>query len=512
MPISKINQDGTVDIYNKITGEVKTNLSPDSLGTISPNLVAEYQGMQTPQKQVERVKAETELKKIQTDPESLTMSAEEKKQKTKYSNVEQSTRMLEKNLSEVEATGPLSRPLQMLSSITSGAIMPEAADYESLRKSLIGPLARTISGEVGVLTDKDINRAEGLLPKITDSKQLRENKLYNLKALIAEKQEKEIPTTQPAEPPQQQKGLSGPSGMMLSAGKALTDFLIPETKKIPEKMAKEEQRKQERLQTRGSSKGDLGKSVQYALEDTLGLAKTAIPAGVELGLTIGGPGLAKFGTSKIAGGIGNVMSKLFKPKYAKDVLEEGLNLAKKGGSVREAAIKTAQEAGKKIEGNKIYTDLIKWGQQAKRANLKSSEISAIDDVLANAKRFKGKTFTPETVKKIWDTAESGYSTAGKAGDTITSEYNLALRNTARSLLEKATGGFEAGTKMIKQGIEKEKVLKTIRTALEKEGIKSGLKSPGGELLKSVGKGAAGTAVGGVALYALAKMLGIGSSQ
>lgn len=44
-----------------------------------------------------------------------------------------------------------------------------AYNYEQFRDSLLAPLARAVSGEVGVLTDKDIARADGLLPKLTDS-------------------------------------------------------------------------------------------------------------------------------------------------------------------------------------------------------------------------------------------------------------------------------------------------------------------------------------------------------
>lgn len=44
MPISTYNPDGTVNIYNKKTGEVRQGIRPEELGTISPSLVAEYEG------------------------------------------------------------------------------------------------------------------------------------------------------------------------------------------------------------------------------------------------------------------------------------------------------------------------------------------------------------------------------------------------------------------------------------------------------------------------------------
>ena len=122
-------------------------------------------------------------------------SAEIQKRELKFSDVKQNIDLLEKNLNEIEVSGPLAGRLTLLNMFTGGGVFPEAADYEALRKSLIAPLARAISGEVGVLTDRDIARAEGLLPKITDAKKVRENKLKNLRTILSERTQTE---TQPS--------------------------------------------------------------------------------------------------------------------------------------------------------------------------------------------------------------------------------------------------------------------------------------------------------------------------
>lgn len=113
-----------------------------------------------------------------------TETAAQQTSQAKLTDVTKSLDLLEKNLKQIEVSGPIAGRLSFLNSFSGGGIFPEAADYEALRKSLIGPLARQISGEVGVLTDRDIARAEGLLPKITDAKKVRENKLNNLRELI----------------------------------------------------------------------------------------------------------------------------------------------------------------------------------------------------------------------------------------------------------------------------------------------------------------------------------------
>ena len=69
--------------------------------------------------------------------------------------------------------------------VTGGALATDVALYESFRQAWLGPLARAISGEVGVLTDYDIKRAERMLPKVSDSGRLRQQKLQELRDEIA---------------------------------------------------------------------------------------------------------------------------------------------------------------------------------------------------------------------------------------------------------------------------------------------------------------------------------------
>jgi hypothetical protein len=68
--------------------------------------------------------------------------------------------------------------------VRSLGINEEAQIFEDQRKSLIAPLARAISGEVGVLTDRDIKRAEGLLPRLSDPPRVAQQKIQDLMTLI----------------------------------------------------------------------------------------------------------------------------------------------------------------------------------------------------------------------------------------------------------------------------------------------------------------------------------------
>jgi len=74
---------------------------------------------------------------------------------------------LEKQAKEIfTASGPLSRVFQAPGNILGGVSQsdPRIVLYEARKKSMLASLARA-SGEVGVLTDKDIERIEGMLPR-----------------------------------------------------------------------------------------------------------------------------------------------------------------------------------------------------------------------------------------------------------------------------------------------------------------------------------------------------------
>lgn len=72
-----------------------------------------------------------------------------------------------------------------------GAKLPGVASnekaYEAIRRASIAPLARAISGEVGVLTDRDIARVEALLPRLNDTPAEAQMKLANLRFAIQER-------------------------------------------------------------------------------------------------------------------------------------------------------------------------------------------------------------------------------------------------------------------------------------------------------------------------------------
>lgn len=196
MPIVKILPDGKVRIVNSKSGEIK-DVAPEELANYAPRLVSDYQTLITSGEVAsaggtpetgDPIKLALQAQQVQKGTFKPGDTAAQEKEQSKVAGIEQALTLLRQNLGETEVQGPLlGTGANLLNKVSGGAVAPQVADYEALRKSLIGPLARSISGEVGVLTDKDIARAEGLLPKITDSKKLRENKIKNLERVIAQK-------------------------------------------------------------------------------------------------------------------------------------------------------------------------------------------------------------------------------------------------------------------------------------------------------------------------------------
>lgn len=87
MPISNYNKDGTVNIYNRKTGEVRNNVKPEELANISPTLTDEYYQNNTPQEQAERLKAETDMGGGKTAQEKLKVKEELKANAEAVQNV-----------------------------------------------------------------------------------------------------------------------------------------------------------------------------------------------------------------------------------------------------------------------------------------------------------------------------------------------------------------------------------------------------------------------------------------
>jgi len=548
MPISKINPDGTVNIYNSKTGVVKNNISPDTLGAISPRLVAEYQGMQAPEKVLARTETEKKLKEMQPGAKPLDDKAEsagrlltelesqyfgnEGDQPLAYGKYGFGGRVpgivkgIESEIAPSKDTERLNTFKRTLESkrallakaagdagnlalqeqILAGRGLPdetstlgEAMELFRVARNVYGLPESEAMKRVSKITGDKEERAIATQAATLSSKPTDTTQVPDLTAMKAEPGKISVPLS---------KVLTGLfPGLQATQIPIIKNILAQRGSDVLEKIDKGEH------VTADEVLGAGGEMLRNAL---LGGGVTAgAVGGVISGLTKPGESAGErvksaaleSALSAATGGaikLGGKVTGLFKPKYGKEVLEEGLNLAKKGEQVRDVAIKTAQEAGRKFKGNKIFKGIETWAEDAK-ATATSSEASQINSLLRRAKKiYKDKNISPVTAKKRWDTASKGYTASGIAGDTMRAEYHRAIRDVIRKELDKVAPGFESGTQTIRKGLEKEELLEPIRKGLEREGIKKGLKAPAIEFAKGTAK----TLGSGAALLGLAKALNI----
>ncbi|MEK6881822.1 MAG: hypothetical protein AABY22_19545, partial [Nanoarchaeota archaeon] len=114
------------------------------------------------------------------------LSANLQKELINIAGVESNVNILQNQLDELpSATGAGARIRGFFTSNEARVgLNDKVTAYESFRKAIIGPIARSISSEVGVLTDQDIKRAEEILPKISDTEGERKMKIELLQEMI----------------------------------------------------------------------------------------------------------------------------------------------------------------------------------------------------------------------------------------------------------------------------------------------------------------------------------------
>lgn len=119
------------------------------------------------------------------NPEASTkMTAAEQKQATATAQSNAILNELESGLGSIGGGRGISAYLTKAGNVLSGgAVDPTLATYDALRAGITSKLARSL-GEVGTLTDQDIQRALNLIPSSTDSSETAAMKMSQLRDLI----------------------------------------------------------------------------------------------------------------------------------------------------------------------------------------------------------------------------------------------------------------------------------------------------------------------------------------
>jgi len=526
MPISKYNQDGTVDIFNSKTGEVKQGVQPSDLAAISPNLSSEFlANSQDPESSAA----------LRDEFRSASNDLEFGKIKSSFDKIQAAT---------PSAAGDLSLIFSYMKILDPGSTVREgeqatAEQARGVPATILNTYNKVLKGnKLAESQREDFKSQAGILFNTVAERQQKLNDFYSEQArsqgidpqsVIGVVGEVELADTTVASEPEAETETSL-GGKIVQAGKGIKDFFLgsainlaedvgagvalrgeagqgafesqqqaieaarkstelAQTTEDPEQRARLEKVSGETLERVGADVGEIGALASEDIDKSV--AERSIASALEIGAAAEIPSLVK-GVAKLPGKISQASraikgkgagliekaTKALGPKPAKfspEILEEGLKLASKGRKTRTVAIEAAEAAGKKVPGSKIFNQISAWAKEAK-TGATSSEAKQIDDLVKRASRFyKGKSLNPTTVKSRWDVAKKGFSAAGKTGDTVKSGFHRAVREGIRKELDKVAPGFEAGTQAIRKGLEREKTLKSVRLALERSGIKEGLK-------------------------------------
>ena len=438
--------DGTVEIRNKKTGETKI-VKPNEL----PNYGISYGTYKTELEAAKSVQTPTPLEIIKEPTET------QQKEVGKYQDVSNNLDLLLENYGQVKDKGPIAgRSAEFFSSITKGASNPDVADYEALRKAMIGPLARTISGEVGVLTDRDISRAEGLLPKISDDPKAAQKKVENLKKIIGQKVDtpsaEQFPPESIISAPQtsqispafqraQENMQTIPTTQQpISSGDPIMDFIqrartgtgTTKNKLEPNFLADMLLGRAANIQ-RKQNRGE-----QVSTDERIGAAGQAIN---RLGQFT--PGLGMLFKAGVGGAIEGATTpgKTFDERAKAAGLQGGGQLATAGilkglnkvvhpfrtvGEMKQAAV--AQAQGKTVSGDKIYSNLEKAADR-----LSPTVKQGYKKFLEEAKsEFVGQNIPIDKATDLASNANDAYTAAGKVGKAASAKFNNVL---AQSLKE-----------------------------------------------------------------------------
>lgn len=356
------------------------------------------------------------------------LSAEESKQKQKLSDLTNSLDVLEQNFGQVEAKGPISgRGAGLISKLTSGAVYGQIADYESLRKGMIGPVARAISGEVGVLTDKDVARAENLLPKVSDDPTLAQRKLNNLRDLISRKGGTG-PLT--GKEPQLREGTGNPLTDAITQNPIL-NFLLGTSANVAQdigtgirsRMERGNLKKLESQAQQLEAAGDYGNAnkIRSMISQEAGdISKSFSPE-------VGGNPLIRGLLSGV-----QIASVAEIPAFLKSTWNIGgkvLHPFRSVGEMRAAAISEA--SGKTISGNKIVSALEK-GVEDVSPTAEAGYRRFLD--IAKGK-YTGKELSVEQAVKLNSAANDAFTAAGKVGKASTAKFNKILGDVLKGELK-----------------------------------------------------------------------------
>lgn len=343
-----------------------------------------------------------------------------------------------------------------------GAIMSQAGkipgveggDAEFLRRDAEGfarLIASAFASEVGVATDKDVNRWLGILPKPGDTlKERRRQSKELVKQVEAESKSLGVPVPeeitalkdQLSKEPEKKDFNDRNFLQKLLSFEATGEFV----KKAPSAALEGVLATGKNLQD--LAKGDIDsarqRSEKFMEEDEIGTftfgmfgeGKLAEASREELATKIE----TVAGIKQLKNILGKKAAITLRPKQAAKKLQEKM---------------LSETKGKTISGDK----LVKAATRA-RKNATASEVKALTKLETTAKElYGGKKITIKDAVKLFRRSQKGKTSAGKIGKTAKAAHDTEILNTLRKEINEVSPTFTKVNNLFKQGYKQAKIAK-----------------------------------------------------
>lgn len=477
MPISQINPDGSVKIFNKKTGQV-LDVRPEELPRYNPALVGEYQmklqEQQEQQAAVDLVKqgvssvsdlatsdpiaAQQAIKQGVTVPKSKDAQAQEgvlgiiEEFKRLY-NQPTATGKRPDTVRQEDLSFGREGQLSLIPKLAVNTRIafnqaPDAKTYGRLKKGFTASL-KEITGDTGILTDQDRKFIMEALPDFGDSDESARKNWESIDRFLQAKfgttsatsylEQPEKPTQQPdlSTPSQQQPQqppraggnriidsvLNAVSATPMGAGvkfgaesgiyDIVANLIAPKTTDVVKNAPNRIAQKQA---TRTRTKGDISQALSNAAADTADLAGEVFSTAPEMALIAGSGAIAK-GAGKI------------------------LRPFKTVGEYRKAKI--AEAAGKTISGDKLVSALEKAS-----GKMSPTQKQAFDKFLELARNmYKSKSIGVDDAVQLNTEANKAYTAAGKVGKSAQAAFNKVLGDAIKVEMKDVAPGVAKANKL-----------------------------------------------------------------
>lgn len=374
----RILEDGRVEIKNKNTGEVKV-VTADQL----PNYGVSYSKYATELEAFKKVGGKT----IATITEIPT--ATDAKNKAAYQGSLGLIDVLEQNYSTAkggEFKGLGAIPGGTMKNIAGKLNLDKPAGIYNREKSGFTANLKTITGDTGVMTQKDYERIESLLPKFTDDPEMATQFFKDMRQIIANKFGGEVSESQYQKPELRGGALGQSDNPILN----LIAGVVPgsseyATKDVPEYYAK-----------------GLPGSYKEQLAERSDISQKSEKAKSEIGTITALLGLGQGALNKIKG-------------WGK-------------GSALVKRAEVAAESQAKLSANKVLESAEKLLEKASEADK-----PAVQKMLANAKEIlSNKIFTPQEALDKITQYNKAYTTTGAAGKSAKAFFNDIMSKSFRN--------------------------------------------------------------------------------